>query len=125
LPRQLLAALCAVVGAAERCQESNQIVDIFLGQGQKLDIFVEKGILQTVPLVVMVDDIPERFLGAVMKGRARHQHIAQVRRFEGSGIGQFANRFSAWQTAKWLENKHLTGQFATLPTPLSAPPMGE
>jgi hypothetical protein len=36
--------------------------------------------------------------------------------------GHFANPFSAWQTAKSLGNKHLTGQFATLPTPLSELP---
>jgi hypothetical protein len=40
----------------------------------------------------------------------------------GSLTGPFchlANRHFAWQIAKWLGNKHLTGQFATLPTPLS------
>jgi hypothetical protein len=53
--------------------------------------------------------------------RVRQRAIRQFDRFHCATqrLSHFANRRFAWQTANPLRNKVLTGQFATLPTPLS------
>ena len=40
------------------------------GQGEWLDFLVERGVMQTGALVVVVDDIPECLLRAVVKSKA-------------------------------------------------------
>ena len=66
---QLFGTLVSIVGARERCEEGNEIVDILFRQGEGLDVLVEIGIMQPVALVVVVDDIPQRLLRAVVKIR--------------------------------------------------------
>src|SRR5207249_5774050 len=48
LARQLRRSLLLVVRARERREESNEIVDLTLGQGERLDVFIEIRILQAV-----------------------------------------------------------------------------
>ena len=50
-------------------RENNEVVDILFGQGEWLDFLVEMGVMQTGALVVVVDDIPECLLRAVVKVR--------------------------------------------------------
>jgi hypothetical protein len=66
---QLFGTLVSIVGARERCEEVNEIVDTLFRQGEGLDVLVEIGIMQPVALVVVVDDIPQRLLRAVVKIR--------------------------------------------------------
>jgi len=51
-------------------RENNEVVDILFGQGEWLDFLVEMGVMQTGALVVVVDDIPECLLRAVVKSKA-------------------------------------------------------
>jgi hypothetical protein len=58
LPEALLPVLCARQGNHER----NEVVDLRLREGERLDVFVEIGVLQAVALIVVVDDVPQRLL---------------------------------------------------------------
>src|SRR5207249_8746000 len=86
LARQFRFSLFLVVRARERRHESDEIVDITLGQSERLDVFVEIRILQTVAFVVMIDHIPKRLLRTVVKVRPRHQHVAYVRCFKRGDV---------------------------------------
>jgi hypothetical protein len=54
LASELLDALFLIVRARQRHEESNQVVDLFLGEAERLDISVEIGVLQSVALIVVV-----------------------------------------------------------------------
>jgi hypothetical protein len=69
LPRQLFGALFLVLRARQRCHEGDEIIDLLLGQSEGLDVFVEVRVFDTVTLVVVVNDVPQRFLRAVVKIR--------------------------------------------------------
>ena len=73
----------------QRGHERDEIIDLWLRQGEGLDVFVKVRVLETVALVVMIDDIPQRLLRAVMKIGPRHQYVANVRCLEGGNIGLF------------------------------------
>src|SRR5258708_39982870 len=51
LARQLLDPEFLVVRARQRREKGNHVVDIFLGQSQRLDVLVEIGIVQSIALV--------------------------------------------------------------------------
>jgi hypothetical protein len=87
LARQFLGPQFAVMAAGQRREERDQVVDLRLRQRQRLDVLVEMGILQTIALVVVIDDIPQRLLRAVVKVRTGHQYVADVRCLEGGSIG--------------------------------------
>ena len=70
LSRQLFDPPFSVLGARQRREKSNEVVDILFGQGEWLDFLVEMGVMQTGALVVVVDDIPECLLRAVVKSKA-------------------------------------------------------
>ena len=72
--------------ARQRRHERDEIVDLTLGQGERLDVFVEIRILQAVTFVVVIDDIPERFLRTIVKVRSGHEHVAYVRRLERGNV---------------------------------------
>src|SRR5260370_19384535 len=74
LARELLDTLFPVVRARQRRKERNEVVDIAFLEGEGLNVLVEIGILQAVTLVVMVDNIPQSLLRAIVKVRSRHQH---------------------------------------------------
>jgi hypothetical protein len=84
LARQLCRSLFLVIRAREGREESDKIVDIILGQRERLYVFVEIGVLQAVAFVVMVDHSPKRLLRTIVKIRSGHQHVAYVRRLERS-----------------------------------------
>ena len=54
-----------------------------------LNVLIEIRALQVDAFVVVVHDIPKRFVRTVVKVRLRHQHVAQFPRFEGGNIGFF------------------------------------
>src|SRR5206468_11210811 len=56
LARQLLAPLFRVV----RARKGDDVADLSLSQGERLNVLVEIGILQAVALVVVAHDVPER-----------------------------------------------------------------
>ena len=87
LARQLFNPLLFVIVARQRREESDNVVNVFLRQGERLDVFVEPGILQPVALVIVVHDIPERHLRTVVKVGPRHQHVADVGCLEGGNVG--------------------------------------
>src|SRR5207245_9261271 len=87
LARQLLDSLPAVIRARERSEEGHEVVDLFLRQREGLDVDVEIGILQAGALVVVVDDVPQRLLRAVVEVRPRDEDVAQVGRLEGPDVG--------------------------------------
>ena len=90
LTRQhLLRRLLLIVRTRQGREESDEIVDIFLRQRKRLDVLVEVGILQSIALVVVIYDVPERLLRSIVKVRSRHQYVAQVRRLEGGDIELF------------------------------------
>ncbi len=86
LARQLFKPLLFVIVARQRREESDNVVNVSLRQGEWLHVFVEPGILQPVALVVVVHDIPKRHLRTVVKVGPRHQHVAQVRCLEGGNV---------------------------------------
>jgi CheY-like chemotaxis protein len=89
LARQLLGSQFPVLRARQRCEEGDEIVDLCFRQGQGLNVFVEIRVLQTITLVVVVDDIPQRLRRAVVKVWSRHQNIADVRCLEGGDVSLF------------------------------------
>ena len=89
LPCQLLDTLLRVLRARQRCQESDNVVDLGLAQSKWLDVSVEIGIMYPVTLVVMVHHIPQRLLRAVVKVRRRNEYVAQVWCLEGRDVGVF------------------------------------
>jgi hypothetical protein len=89
LPSQLFGPLFPILRARQRREEGDEIVDLGFSQGEGLDVFVEIRVLQTVALVVVVNDIPQRLLRAAMKIRSGHQDVAYIGCPEGGNIGLF------------------------------------
>ena len=78
-----------IIRARQRCYEGDDVIDIPLGQGERLDILIEIGILQPVALVVVIHDVPECQLRAVVKIRTCNQYVSQIWRLEGGNVGLF------------------------------------
>ena len=53
LARKFLDPVFLVVRASQRREESDEVVDISLGQGERLDVFVKIEVVQSVALVVV------------------------------------------------------------------------
>src|SRR4051794_27773642 len=89
LPCQLLDALLRVQGARQRCEKSDNVVDLSVAEGKWLHIFVEIGIVYPITLVVVIHHVPQRLLRTIVKIRRRDKHVAQVRCLEGRYVRIF------------------------------------
>ena len=76
LPRQLFRRGVFVIIVRERREKSNNVVDILLRQRQRLHVFIEPRVLQSIAFIVVVQDVPQRLLRTVVKVRPCEQQVA-------------------------------------------------
>src|SRR5262244_457564 len=69
LPCELLERRLAVLRAGQRGEEGNQIVDLGFLERERLHVLVEEWIVQVATLVVMIEDIPQGDMRAIMEIR--------------------------------------------------------
>jgi hypothetical protein len=94
---------CSVVlgkaDVGQREQEGDQLVDLVLGQGQRLDAAVQVQV-RLAALVVMVHHVPQRRQRAVMHVRRRDPDVQDQRRAEGADVHPVAGHHEASQFAQ-------------------------
>ena len=76
LPFQFSRAQFLVIRTGQRDEKRNHVVNFIFGQSQRLNVLVQPGIFDPIPLVIMVHGIPERRLRTVVKVGCRHQHVS-------------------------------------------------
>src|SRR6516164_7723554 len=89
LSREFFDTLLLILRTRQTREEGNHVIDLAFAQGKRLHIFIEPRVLYAISLVVMIHNVPQRGLRAVVKVWRCNEHVAQVRRLERRDVGLF------------------------------------